>query len=471
MQDPVTDEGPGYGRQTWLFLNEYEHQYASTKKKIKMEKAMKHKIFLFALLALTSCMKLKKKEDEVVKPQATEQAQVQVEAEKIFVNDRTELSFDYELTEFSDLHTVHFYAPEGWPKDVVVRIDEAGKITDRGETLNAHQEWSDKLLSSNKVTYQFFTKQGAQLILLGEAEILPVLDLDLTEDRNLAKEFNFSEKTKLIRIRSLKIASQKHLYLENFSGKIVIDNLSTENGFIQTFPSNSQANVDQVGRSGGEINLQINSGSGKLIVFMKGENGGSGIPAKLPDDALKGAKGERTVPADFLMTGLEARAPNEVFYNPSILLSCIKEPGLISNGHQGLRGYDGSEGRSGGNTGSIELKNFATNVQLAITSEVGRGGKLSIGGAGGLGGEPGDPADGADKDVQIWFGNHGYQKNPAMGIYAIPYIITKACSRSGFGTWGPQGERGNAGSQDGPNGVLQTSCLYFEDQKVKCINE
>lgn len=411
-------------------------------------------------------MKLKKKEDEVIKPQATEQAQVQVQAEKVFVNDRTELSFDYELSEFSDLHAIHFYAPEGWPRDVVVRIDEAGKITDRGETFNAHQEWNDKLVSSNKVTYQFFAKQGTQLFLLGEAEVLPVLDLDVTEDRNIAKEFKFSEKTKLIHIRRLKLTSQKHLYLENFSGTVVIDNLQSENGFIQTFPSNSQVAVDQIGRSGGEIKLQINSGFGKLTVFMKGENGGNGLPSKLPDDALKGPKGERTIPADFRSLGvtIDGWVQYETF-------ECIKEPGLIFNGHQGLRGYDGNEGRSGGNTGSVEIKSYASDVKLAVTSEVGRGGKLSFGGVGGNGGEPGEPADGADKDLEMLLTKLNRQRNPVTQQFIIPYNIKKACSRSGVGNWGLQGEHGNPGSQDGADGVLQTSCLYFEDQKIKCINE
>ena len=268
---------------------------------------MKHKIFIVVgLLVLSSCMKLKKKEAEESQPVAPPAIpiQTQVKNEIRVVNENKEFSYYYE----NDM-SVSFLAPNNWPAQIFVQKNELGRMSDLNVVFDPSGKWSDEIVGENKVTYSFFAKMGSENVLLEQVEVLPVLDLVIDEDVNLSQKFQLNNKTKMILFKNLTISFQKKLLIENYSGKIVIENLNSRSGFLQTFPISLRAADGQSGRNGGVIDLHIKNGSGDLSVIMKGENGGNGLSAKEPDAHLKGAAGARGTPAVFVKFVLGCEVP------------------------------------------------------------------------------------------------------------------------------------------------------------------
>ena len=217
---------------------------------------MKHKILMaVAIVTVSSCMKLKKKDDEAAKPAPLAQAQ-EAKVEKPFVNDRTELDYEYDISEDEkELPAVKFLASADWPSEIVI-TKKVLKDSEKEEQKTIHfddkGEWKDFITTENKVSYKFFSKVGTQSILLDEVEVLPVLDLKLTDDLNLAEKYKLNSKTKVIYIGNLEISQQKHLYLNDYSGQIIIQNINSSGGIIQAFAPLARAEVDQDGRSGGK---------------------------------------------------------------------------------------------------------------------------------------------------------------------------------------------------------------------------
>ena len=261
---------------------------------------MKHKILMaVAFVTVSSCMKLKKKDDEAAKP--TPQAQVQeAKVEKSFVNERTELDYDYAISENEkELPAVRFLASAAWPSEIIMAkkvLKEGEKEEQKTIHFDDKGEWKDFITTENKVSYKFFSKVGTQSVLLDEVEVLPVLDLKITDDLNLAEKYKLSSKTKVIYISNLEISQQKHLYLNDYSGQIIIQNITSSGGIIQAFAPLARAEVDQDGRSGGQVSLTVLAGNGILNVVMKGENGGNASPGAAPDITLKGLAGIQEIP-------------------------------------------------------------------------------------------------------------------------------------------------------------------------------
>ena len=429
---------------------------------------MKHKILMVvALLVVTSCMKLKKKDEESVLTAPQVQVQ-QAKVEKPFVNERTELDYEYEISEDGkELPAVRFLASADWPAEIQVikKSDKEGeKEEQKTVQFNDKAEWKDFLTSENKVSYKFFSKVGNQSILLDEVEVLPALDLKLTDDLSLPEKYKLNSKTKVIYIRNLEINAQKHLYLNDYSGQIIIENITSSGGIIQAFAPSARAAVDQDGRSGGQVSLSILAGAGLLSVVMKGENGGNGSQAKAPDISKKGSTGVMGNIAGF----------SAVTCNPNLLdgysdlplcmslpYSCAKNP---TDGGQGLKGYAGNNGRIGGNSGSILLYNDSDVLKVSITTQMGSFGVSSRGGAGGQGGDGGLGGDGADSDLSA------YLKKLGIPVQFAHATLVKACPAAKNGNPGLGGADGDPG-YDGENGKNQLSCIYLHDQKVKCINE
>lgn len=419
-----------------------------------MEVLMKHKIYIgIVLIFLSSCMKLKKKEKDAVNP-AIQAQEIKSEG-VIVINHRAELEYRYDMSKSSDMHQVHFYAPENWPEEVVVRKTDLENKSEIGVKLDEKHEWTDALTKNEKITYQFYVyaKLTSELVLLSEVQILPVLNLTVDEDLNLAKMYKLNSKTKLIYIHDLKIATQKHLFLEDYSGSLVIDHLQTENGFIQTFPLDSRAENNHAGKSGGELKMIINNGQGQLMVMMKGQDGGHGSPADLPDNSLKGGRGSRTVESQFRNVGQTEGLLTQSIYD------CIKQPGEAFDGNPGLKGFAGHDGKSGGNTGSIEITSHAGTLRIILNSLEGAGGQPSLGGIGGEGGDPGDSADGGLEDLEIWMKKNGFPPHPITHKYGMFAKLGITCQPSQTGKRGPTGSAGDPGKNAGKNGIKQPSYL------------
>lgn len=409
---------------------------------------MKHKILIaLTLIAFTSCMKMKKKgEDEpaVAAPArpVTNQQPQEVKA------DVTELVYTYLPTEERAAQPVQFLFPNHWPKTVYVKKDggESLPVSNQGQ-------WEDNLTSQEKVNYQFYSKVGMQFILLDEVEVLPILKLDVASDLNLAQKYKLSEKTRYIVFSELSLAPQAHLYLEDFSGKIEIKKIYSNSGIIQTFANDSCGDQDQNGKSGGNINFQIQSGTGFLKIVMKGQNGASGAPAKPSDMALMGLPGNRGTPAEF------NRVAGDVFNVPIYFYNCVVGPGVGGNGEDGKQGYPGNNGKNGGHSGTALIENMTSDLIVSMDAISGEKGIGSVGGAGGIGGQPGRGGDGNQDDLAIYVRSHGFPETTP--------ILSNACMAAPSGVQGKQGTNGLNGV-DGKNGEIQQVCLITADNKQQC---
>ncbi|MFZ3231294.1 MAG: hypothetical protein WA160_13885 [Pseudobdellovibrio sp.] len=426
---------------------------------------MKHKILItITLVVFTSCMKLKKKDEEGVTPR-NEPVQIQatIEKPKAVEAYREELTYNYLEANAKALNQVQFFAPTDWPNALILKKIDKEIVTEIGIQFDANKIWIDFLASENKITYKFYSKVGSELILLDEVEVIPILNLDLNEDLNLAQKYQLNSKTKLIYFSRLSIDDKSHLYFEDYTGKIVIQKLDSNSGYLQTFPHNGRASDGKNGRSGGHLEIQVISGSGTLNVFMIGESGGNGSPAKIPDTSLKGvtvAPGRR---ADFIMKPVGDLGVVFTY-------ECITPPGIVIDGKNGLKGFPGNSGMMGGNSGSAFVENNSNKLQVILTSAGGKKGYKSEGGEGGEGGEPGIPGDGGAGDLEIYLQENGAIKYPGFSTYleVMHGILTKKCDAAKAGNSGAQGNQGDPGN-DGSDGSAQKSCVTSMDQKTECI--
>ena len=411
---------------------------------------MKHKILTAALLViLSSCMKIKKKDSEL--PTAPAPAVIQMNNQVIQSKATESLQYNYEADQFSGLHKVRFTAALNWPKAVVLKKTDGEKVQEFAIEFNEEAVWSDLIISENKVNYKFFSKVESQLIPLDEVEVLPVLKLRLIEDLNLAQKYKLDQKTKVIYISSLEIGLQKHLYLEEFSGQIIIENIKSDSGFIQTFPLGARAALDVEGRSGGVLDVIIKSGSGILNIFMRGENGGKGRPAHSADSTLKGTIGAAGTPAEFK----NCRIIDSGYGINGALCSCSQSPAPGGKGGRGLKGFSGHDGKSAGHSGTATIFSNSRSLQLLLNAQEGSMGVGSQGGMGGDGGDGGMGGDGAEKDFKI------RNQSILVGLDA-------KCDMAGNGAAGDIGDFGSPGS-NGNDGLKQKSCLYQVGEKEKCI--
>lgn len=211
------------------------------------------------------------------------------------------------------------------------------------------------------------------------------------------------------------------LYTMGANVRIHARTLSSANGRIITFPADQKAAVGSKGKDGGHILLNIGRGEGTLLIEMRGEVGGDGVPARLPDAALKG------------ITGAKGKDGN---------CGAISDNG--ERGGKGLKGYPGYDGARGGGTGTLELiiedSNQFTYVLQKIPGLGGTGSEGGQGGAGGDGGQAGDPG-------------------------RMPGVL---CLSGRGGNPGERGDKGDAG-KSGPEGEKQTSCIT-KNKAMTCYN-
>lgn len=210
------------------------------------------------------------------------------------------------------------------------------------------------------------------------------------------------------------------LYTMGANVRIHVGTLKAEGGKIATFPEGQKAAAGKKGRSGGHVYLGFRNAVGALTIELRGENGGDGLPAKDPDQNIKGSKGTNGIAG-----------------------TCGFNPGMIPTkggvGGKGLKGYPGNTGLKGGDSGTLELvvdnsQDFSSRVEKLP----GMGGNGGPGGQGGEGGDGGDPGE----------------------------ISRGYCNRSEGGTRGPQGDPGDRGA-DGPAGEKQASCIT-KNQTMSC---
>lgn len=395
---------------------------------------MKHKILIaLTLVVFSSCMKLKKKGDEAA-PATTPTPVATLQTNAV-----EELSYQYIPSKQGSANKVEFKVPSYWPTTVLVKRSSKTELEKEIPVpFDQSRIWTDSLTSENKMTYKFYSKNGTDLTLLEEVEVLPVLDLMLTEDLDLVKKFEITSKTKVIYIHYLNLNGQKHLFVEDFSGKIIIEQLESDIGFIQTFPLDEKAEMGHDGKSGGSIEMKIVSGNGNLNIVMKGQDGGTGLQGAAPDATFKGGRGTDGAPAEFIGVPPANRGATK--------FNCSVSPTNGGPGDQGKKGNRGDVGKNGGNTGTVSIENLASDIQITTKRIVGLKGMGGEGGNGGEGGDPGLGGDGAELDLEKFLNkiNRGLDPETTRNVRRFQ-ILGTPCAAASNGRQGNPGNPGNPG--------------------------
>lgn len=203
------------------------------------------------------------------------------------------------------------------------------------------------------------------------------------------------------------------------------EEVHSNDGLIESWAPEATAAPGVAGRSGGNLILKIQRGSGRLHVLLRGERGGRGASGAM---GVAGATGER---------GTAGIA------HPWGLASCLPQPGPGKPGGTGGAGGRGGRGQPGGGSGHVE-------VQVAESSAIDIQPEL-VGGLGGLGGEggPGGPGGSGGAGGPVLIENSGQEIPPDRVPTRAPLCRLAAAGRNGDGgVQGPQGDTGDAGPVD-----------------------
>lgn len=423
---------------------------------------MKHKIYLaISILLVSSCVKLKKKDE----PKNTESEPA------IELSQRAEnFSYSYFYNKSSKNYEIVFKIPKDWGESFSIeKSDENGKVLNQIKAAaDTEGFWKDFLYEEKKINYKFFKKDHQKSELLDEVEILPVLDFSLREDLNIKQKYNLSGKTKVIYFKNLEISNQAHLYLEDFAGQIIIENLQSDSGFIQTFPFHMKAKNNMDGRSGGIIDLQILNGESHLNLITVGEAGGNGSDGAEPNASMVGEPGLNGAPAQFNLTRVE-NCTHQKLCIPKNYFSCVKRPEAGKIGSKGKAGHNGLDGKDGGRSGQFIVRSYASDLKINIYSQSSKKGQGGLGGIGGEGGRGGLGADGSYQDLAKQF-NIDFNQPSTMQSFLITNQIENFCEAAKDGAQGLSGEKGKDG-QSGQDGLNQKSILFLNDVKIPFSNE
>jgi len=453
---------------------------------------------VFVLLGiglLSGCMKIQKKENkessapviatapadpERVSPGAASvEPQVEVKKSPSIQKRTTVFQYHYELAKgekTSDqgdniLDRVQFEFPINTPQQLLVEKTILGDQKSGSAfliNLDVNGKWNDVIVSSNKVNYKFYKKDQDGQKLLNEVEVLPVLNLNLNQDLNLSSQYQINSKTKLIYFKSLEVSSEAHLFIQDFSGKIVIENLVSTNGTLQTFPTGQRADFGQNGRSVGDFEVNVINGSGRLNIIAIAESGGDGLPGQDPDESLRGRPGHIGEPAHFLSSGTSNCNGVSGLCIRSDLYEC-RQPGAAGTmGGSGLRGYPGHDAGDGGSVKPVKVTSYTAQVDFSFLGRYGQKGLGGQGGAGGFGGNGGPGGDGGVRDfIRERGGDPDNQKDKVKYLFGVG--LSKVCEPSSPGAVGPRGEVG-ANGHDGRDGILRIPELFIEGQSVPFSN-
>lgn len=349
---------------------------------------------------------------------------------------------------------VDFHFPETWPLDIYVEFT----INQNKMMIPIKNEkfWSFKWpIQNQKIQFRFFSSSDFSTKPLKSIQILPELNLEISETYDLASTWNLNSEVEKIYFDELVLNRNSKLLLGSFSGQIYIKKLRSEDGSIQSFESFSKAAPDQNGRSGGFVEFIVKSAKGSLILFSLGEHGGDGSPGRSPDASIKGIRGRDGVRSTFQVEVPYCAINPNCFPIPTVV--CMTPPGPGTAGAQGDRGYDGQPGKDGGNSGRYYL---AFPVEGLNVLELSRAGSAGQGGHGGFGGEGGEGGDGGDGEwLDYLITKAKMKKEDAIReLNKVPQVVVaglgiKKCesaAKGANGQRGPDGFRG-ANGMDGAN--------------------
>ncbi len=399
-------------------------------------------ILVLALTATFSvgCMKVKKK-DEVVQQTATGmQAGSNPEQD---MNNFTEIaswftpntSVGVDFNYLKDSKNVEFIFSDSLSRLLYVEIASDSQTHQFRVDVSESKKWKSPYVSDKIVTYSFYDSDLPSKQLLSIVDVMPILDLNLINDLDLYTEFKMTSNTQKIYFKSLILKKGKKLLLQNFSGRIWIERLESDGGFIQTFNTDQTAQVGQSGRDSGQVQIKIHQSSGFLNLFVVGENGGAGDRAKDPDAQINGQNGKNGKAAFYTKPSAAARDSG------AIGICTVGENG--GDGGDGQKGYPGNNGLAGGTVQEYQIFAIDEKIKINIFYKYGNFGLGSKGGSGGLAG----------------LGGQGGSRLEAFG-----------CAGGSSGTSGTAGSAGNDG-KNGSDGLIMPSKLFINGHSVLFNNE
>lgn len=201
----------------------------------------------------------------------------------------------------------------------------------------------------------------------------------------------------------------------------------TKNSRIYTFESDERAPLDQVGRSGGVVDIRAKWAAGYLQLDLNGQDGGDGSLAKEHKNRAESgfaALGARVKMGDY---GIE----------------CIGSGVSNGSGKDGAKGFSGNNGKAGGASALLLLNIIESdNFKFDLKNFGGRAGQPSKGGVGQLGGLPG-----------------ATNIRGAAGSCPLPKMIGKE---------GKAGPRGDDGIKE-LEGTRIEPCINLANQNPSCL--
>ncbi len=401
---------------------------------------MLHKISVLVIVLMSvACMKLQKKGEPGESPNAEAKTE-----QNSKVKDKDGFDFDYDFTESAQ--KVVFHIPPQWGQVLVERSVKNQRIFQREID---QKTWSD-YLDTETVNYKFYQKKGEGLPLLKEIDIIPALDLQISNDTNLSELYKFTINLKKLHFKKLTLMNGARIFIGDFKGQIVIENLDSEDGILQTFAEGAQ-NQTENGRSVGGFKLDIKTGRGNLKINLFAEAGAHGLPANPPDISKKGPDGAAGSLARFEKVVVAINF-DQLFPSIRVPYACTVPPGSSGDGGNGLSGYNGNGGKNGGSVEKIQIVNSSTNLEIVTNFRFGSKGIGSAGGPGGQPGSAGKVGDGSLSDLREQL-NLPAQSRIEAGLLAGAYVVSTSCAPGHVGKDGNQGGPGLKG-EDGVDGQI-----------------
>ena len=379
------------------------------------------KVFFCLFYVTLGCAKL---EDEITKEIEPESQLVSVES----------LSENITITAQPTSKPEKYMVFISWPKinpskKIRIRMDKILNVVDPSQTTFSHEVNHNQILTYN---FEILDENNKIEKSFSKQIVVPT-------DFVVGKNDNQVHQNRKINVNRFFISEV--FQTNGYNVEITANELISDNGLIETFPDGAKANLNQAGRHGGEIKLNIGSASGTLKITMRGEHGGDG------------SKG-----ISFLsraQSGTDAEAGKYVcecnggkncpFSQPKPQLSIYAEPDSTScfcdsygsnatAGASGTKGNQGLPAQSGGDSGSLII-NIKQGPAFYIET-------LKLNGIAGIPGEGGDGMLG--------------------GIGGAGRTSDKDC-RGLAGANGLDGASGDPGSL-GTDGVLGSICIYIQSE-------
>ncbi len=260
----------------------------------------------------------------------------------------------------------------------------------------------------------------------------------------------------LVNIRRLHLRKGAKLRVTSAPTEIAVQEISSDGGEIEVFPTGQVALAGTTGRSAGDITIRARRATGTLTIITHGESGGNGNDGKKGRDGNRGAQGvpgKYDVKPDNQLPMQKSPAEKEqlkAFYagkrhdDPlarwDLWFHCVQQTGDGAQGERGDGGADGQSGGNGGDSGKVYVEIVEdSDFKVDVVGQPGGGGLPGRGGLGGTGG-PGGPPGLRDngrlcREAQAGpKGSDGLAGRP--GRYGEPGKRRSVCVKIGSKTYG-----------------------------------